>query len=152
MLIENLVEATRRTCLDYAWVWRFALKVDGNTPKMFEIDQLNNLAVCGQITVLAEWIGFQLSLILGWPSLVGGVPVVYIYIYILVPRAQGNSHWTMTRTVKKLQIKILDSSIFFFLKKIGLFWVFRKDLTANPNGVPLSEMFENLDTLVWDVC
>jgi len=28
---------------------------------------------------------------------------------------------------------------------------FGQDLIANLNGVPLSETFENLDTLVWEV-
>jgi hypothetical protein len=38
--------------------------------------------------------------------------------------------------------------LFFFKKKTVVFWKFLKDLTANPNRVPLSEMFENMNTLV----
>lgn len=32
-----------------------------------------------------------------------------------------------------------------------VFWKFWQDLTANPNGVPVIETFEKLDTLVWNV-
>jgi len=42
----------------------------------------------------------------------------------------------------------LNLIIFFFRKKRGVFWKFWQDLATNPNGVPLSETFGNLDTLV----
>jgi hypothetical protein len=34
----------------------------------------------------------------------------------------------------------------------GIFKIFLQDLTTNPNEIPLSETFRNLNTQVLDVC
>jgi len=44
-------------------------------------------------------------------------------------------------------LESLKIFIYFFSKNnIGVFWEFWQDLTSNPNRVPLSETFENVDT------
>jgi hypothetical protein len=59
------------------------------------------------------------------------------------------------RICKNTHARIFEIFYKFFLKKIintGVFWEYLQDLTANPNGILLSETFGNFDISVWNIC